>query len=230
MDQDDHAPVLVEPGVEDEAAQGAVGVAPGRGDARHDGFQDLVDPDPLLGRGGDGARGVDADDVLDLLLGPLRLRARQVDLVEDGDDLETGIHGQVGVGQRLRLYPLAHVHHEEGPLTGGEAAAHLVREVHVPRGVDEVQDVVLPVLRLVVEPHRVLLDRDAALALQVHGVEELLGHLALGEGARALQEAVGERGLSVVDVRDDREVADVLHGEGPGPGLPRRAKRDWVAT
>ncbi len=49
-----------------------------------------------------------------------------------------------------------------------------------------------------------------ALLLEVHGVEELLGHLALGERPRALEQAVGERGLAVVDVGDDREVADVL--------------------
>jgi hypothetical protein len=39
----------------------------------------------------------------------------------------------------------------------------------------------------------------------------LLGHLALGEPAAALDEAVGERRLAVVDMRDDREVADMTH-------------------
>jgi len=58
-----------------------------------------------------------------------------------------------------------------------------------------------------------LLDRDPALALEVHRVEELLGHLPLGERPRPLHQAVGERRLTVVDVRDDREVPDVgLHG------------------
>jgi hypothetical protein len=57
----------------------------------------------------------------------------------------------------------------------------------------------------------VLLDRDAALALQVHGVEELLGHLAPGEGPRRLHQSVGEGGLAVIDMGDDGEVADVIH-------------------
>ncbi len=43
------------------------------------------------------------DDVLDPALALVRLRARQVDLVDDRDDLEGVVHGQVGVGQRLRL-------------------------------------------------------------------------------------------------------------------------------
>ncbi len=53
------------------------------------------------------------------------------------------------------------------------------------------------------------LDGDAALALDIHGVEQLSLHVALGHGARELEDAVGQRGLAVVDVRDDGEVADV---------------------
>ena len=49
-----------------------------------------------LGRGQDGARGVDPDDVLDLLLGALGLGAGQVDLVEDRDDLEPGVRRRGG--------------------------------------------------------------------------------------------------------------------------------------
>ena len=95
------------------------------------------------------SRGVDPDHVLDLLPGLLRLRAGQVDLVEDGDDLEPGVHREVRVGQRLRLHALAGVHHQQGALAGGQRAAHLVGEVDVPGRVDQVEDVVLAVLRLV---------------------------------------------------------------------------------
>ena len=51
------------------------------------------------------------------------------------------------------------------------------------------------------------LDGDAALALDVHRVEHLLHHVAVGDGVRQLEHAVGQRRLAVVDVRDDREVA-----------------------
>src|SRR5205085_2081995 len=56
---------------------------------------------------------------------------------------------------------------------------------------------------------RLRLDGDAALALELHRVEHLLAHLALGEAAAHLYEAVGERRLAVVDVRDDGEITDV---------------------
>jgi len=45
-------------------------------------------------------------------------------------------------------------------------------------------------------------DGDAALALEVHGVEDLLVHFALGERAGHFEQAIGERGLAVVDVGD----------------------------
>ena len=47
--------------------------------------------------------------------------------------------------------------------------------------VDQVEDVILAVAGAVFEPHRLRLDGDAALALDVHGIEHLLApdHLAL---------------------------------------------------
>ena len=53
------------------------------------------------------------------------------------------------------------------------------------------------------------LDRDPALALEIHRVEHLRFHLARLQRARELEEAIGQRRFAVVDVRDDREVTDV---------------------
>ncbi len=74
-----------------------------------------------------------------------------------------------------------------------------------------VQLILAAVARLVAQRRRLRLDGDAALALEVHGVEHLGLHLAGLQPARALDQPVGERALAVVDVRDDREVADVIH-------------------
>jgi hypothetical protein len=53
-------------------------------------------------------------------------------------------------------------------------------------------------------------DRDAALALQVVRVHRAFGDaLVLAERAGLLQQAVDQRGLAVVDVGDDRDVAQV---------------------
>ena len=151
---------------------------------------------------------VEADDVLDLLHRLLGLRARKVDLVYDGDEFEVVLDGEVCVGERLRLDALRRVHHEQRALARGERARDFVAEIYVAGSVYEVEDVLLPVLRAVVEADCVRLNRDAALALQVHVVQNLRLHLPFGERARQLQQAVGERRLAVVYVRDYREVSD----------------------
>ena len=54
------------------------------------------------------------------------------------------------------------------------------------------------------------LDGDAALTLEVHGVEHLLHHFALRERAGYLKQAIRKCGLPMVDMGDDREVPYVL--------------------
>ena len=90
------------------------------------------------------ARRVDPDHLLDLLPRALRLGARQVDLVDDRDDLEPGVDGQVGVREGLRLDALARVDHQQRALAGGQRARDLVGEVDVAGRVDQVELVVSP--------------------------------------------------------------------------------------
>src|SRR4051812_30743734 len=79
------------------------------------------------------------------------------------------------------------------------------------------QAIGLPVARLVLDAHGLGLDRDAALALELHRVEQLGPVLARIDRTRDLKDAVGQRRLPMVDVGDDREVADVVGGLGHGP-------------
>ena len=56
-------------------------------------------------------------------------------------------------------------------------------------------------------------DGDAALFFEVVGVHDALGDGLIGaEGAGLTQHGVDERGLAVIDVRDDGDVADGLGG------------------
>ena len=138
----------------------------------------------------------------------VRIGRRQIDLVDHRDDGQVVLDGHVDVGQGLRLHALRGVHHQQRPLARRQRARHLVVEVHVAGRIDQVQLVGLPVLRLVRQAHRRGLDGDAALALEVHVVEELVLLLASRERAGGLEQPIGQRGLAVVDVRDDGEVAD----------------------
>ena len=72
----------------------------------------------------------------------------------------------------------------------------------------------LSVLRLVFQADGLRLDGDAALALDIHGIEHLLDHVARGDGAGRLDQPVGERRFAMVDMRDDGEVANIADGMG----------------
>ena len=108
----------------------------------------------------------------------------KVDFVDDGDDFEAVVDGEVCVGEGLRLDALRCVDDQQRALAGGERARDLVAEVDVAGRVDEVELVGLAVVRLVDHAHGVGLDGDAALALEVHGIEDLGLHLARGERCR----------------------------------------------
>ena len=148
------------------------------------------------------------------LVGP---RLRQVDLVDGRNDLEVALDGQVRVRERLRLAALRGVDDEQRALARLQRPRHLVREVDMPRRVDEVELVAFPG-----DADGLRLDRDPALPLELHRVEQLLAHLAAGDGVRQLEDAIGERRLPVVDVGDDREVADF--GFGPWVSEARRPR------
>ena len=195
----------------------------------------------MLGGDGDGAVTVQVEELGDLGPRALHVGGGKVDLVDDGDDLQSAVRRQVEVGEGLGLDPLGRVHDQHRALAGGQRARDLVGEVHVPRRIDEVERVLLAVSRGVQEADGMRLDRDAALFLQVHRVEHL-AHRFLGvHGAGEGEQSVGQRGLAVVDVRDNGEVSDLLDGHrtqdntpsgppGPGgdhgPGLDHRARAD----
>ena len=82
----------------------------------------------------------------------------------------------------------------------------------MPGRVDEIELVALAVLLgRVIKSDRLGLDGDAALAFQLQRIEHLVLHFAGFQAAANLDEAVRQRGLAVIDVGDDREIAYPLH-------------------
>ena len=154
------------------------------------------------------------DDVFDLPAGLVRLGARQVDLVDDRNDFEPALNGQIGIGERLRLDALRRIHEQQGALTGGQRAGHLVREIDVAGRVDQIEDVLVSVSGLVVQAYGMGLDGDAPLALEIHRVEHLRFHLARLKSPGELEEPIGKGRLSVIDMRDDGKIPDELLIQG----------------
>ena len=235
-DAAEREPAEVGGGVEvrDERLQRvALGVG-GRRDVREQHLEERLEVGRELVRrepGLPGARVRVDDRELDLALVGVEVEEERVDLVHDLGDPRVGPvdlvhdedHGQARLERlaqdeaRLRERPLARVDEEEDAVHHRQAALDLAAEVRVARRVDDVD------LEAAVADGRVLgEDRDALLALEVHRVEHALGHvLVLPEGAGLPEHGVDERRLPVVDVGDDRDVADVCAQRHP----PRVARR-----
>ena len=205
---DDRAAVGVVLAVEDQALKRRAAVALRGRDVVHHVLQHRVDVDAVFRGDLRRVHRRQADHVLDLVLDLLRPRSREVDLVDDRQHLEVVVDGKIGVRQRLGLNALRGVHDQKRALARGQAPRDLIVEVHMARRVDQIQDVRLAVVGVILQPDGAGLDGDAALALQLHRVEHLILHLALFDRVAFLQQAVRQRGLAVVDVRNDAEITD----------------------
>lgn len=195
--------------VEDHRADGFIVHVFGRRHALDNGLKHLFDVQASLRGDLNHVGRVHAEQRADIFRHFVGTRGGQINFVDDGDDGQVGFERLIEVRERLRFDALGRVHDENRAFAGFERTADFVAEVHVTWSVNEVEFVFLIVFRVVVHAHGGGFDGDAFLAFQVHRVERLLGHIALGDGSRQLQESVRERGFAVVYVGDDAEVSDV---------------------
>ena len=132
-----------------------------------------------------------------------------VDLVDDDDGLRAVFQRLFQNKLRLRLRAVIGVHDEQHAVDHLHDALHFAAEIRVAGGVHDVHVVVVPF-----EGRVLRLDGDALLPFEVHGVHDAdlagLGFVR-AKGASLLEQLVHERGLAVIDVSDDGDVADVFH-------------------
>ena len=138
---------------------------------------------------------------------------------------------EVDVGDSLRLDALGRIDDEKRAFAGREAARDLVGKIHVAGRIEEVKSVFLAVSRGVTHRDRVRLDRNPALAFEIHRIEELILFLAVVNRAGALEQTIRQSGFAMIDVRDDAEVAGQLdrHGAEHYAGAPKDGQLNRAA-
>ena len=227
-DQRDDADVVVEPGVDDEGLERAIGVALGGRNPPDEGFEKVGNALACLRAHADGVGGVDADDLFDLFRDAVGVGGREVDLVDDGEDFDALLDRRVAVRDALGFDALGGIDNEERAVAGRQRARDFVGEVHVAGGVDHVQLVALSILGVVIESDARRLDGDSALTLERHGVEHLRLHLAVLQAAAELDEPVGQGGFTVIDVGNNREVTYEPHESAICPVTARCFTRESI--
>jgi hypothetical protein len=141
----------------------------------------------------------------------LEVGADAVHLVDVGDPRDVVLVRLTPHGLRLRLHPGDRVEQGDRAVEHAQRALDLDREVDVPGRVDDVDAVILPL-----RGGRGRGDRDAALLLLLHPVHHgrALVHLAdLVRAAGVVEDALGRRRLTGVDVRHDPDVSGVFERE-----------------
>ena len=87
------------------------------------------------------------------------------------------VKGEVDVRKCLRLDSLGRVNDKDRAIAGRKTSGYLIVKVHMTWGIDQVEDILFAVLRLIDSADSLGFDRDAALALELHIVENLCLHL-----------------------------------------------------
>ena len=199
----DDAAVFIKIRVKDERLERRVRIALGRRDQKDNGLQQIMDALAGLARDAHGIIGRDRQVILDLGLNLIGMGRGQVDLVDGGHNVQIGVHGERRVGDGLCLDTLSGVDDEHRALTSGQRTRDLVGKVYMARRIDEVELIRLAIVGVIGHADGVGLDRDAALALDIHGVEQLRLHVAFVNGMGELEDTVTDRRLAMVDVRND---------------------------
>ena len=135
----------------------------------------------------------------------LRLGVGAVDLVDHDDGLEAELQrlGQHEFG--LRHDRFGRVDQQHHAVDHREDALDLAAEIGMARRVDDVDVGAVPL-----DAGALGQDGDAALALQIVGVHGALVHvLVLAHRAGLLEQLVHQRGLAMVDMGDDGDIADI---------------------
>ena len=196
----------VEHRVKHQTLQRCVRVTFRRRNTLHNSVQNLRHALACLGRAADDLLALAAQQVDDLIFHALGHSVVHVALVQYGYDLQVMLDSHVQVTDCLCLHALRSIHHEHSTFAGGYTAAHLVREIHMPRSVNQIQYIFRISLcsvsvsglcsvsrrRSVFHLYSMRLDGYAAFLLQIHVVKHLILHLTHIYRMRYFQHTVCE--------------------------------------
>ena len=149
--------------------------------------------------------GVEVDEqVVDLVEDFLHARVGPVDLVDHHDGRQLGFERLRQHVARLRQRAFAGVHQQHDAVHHLERALHFAAEIAVAGRIDDVD-----LDAVVTDAGDLGEDGDAALAFQLVGIHDAFHVLlVLAEDAALVEHGVHQRGLAMVHVGDDGDVAN----------------------
>ena len=138
-----------------------------------------------------------------------------VGLIHTNDDGHLGSECLTQHEAGLRQWAFRSIHQQHHTVHHGQCALHLATEVGVAWGVNHVNDEVLAIFAGSLAANRGVLreDGDALFLFQVAGVHHAFLHFTVGfESTRLVEHGIHEGGLAMVNVCDNRDIAEFSKG------------------
>ena len=202
--------IWVEPGINDQCLQRRIRITLGGRNISYQIFQNVFNVQATLGGTAHCVGRIDADNIFNFLSDSVWVRLWKVHFVQYRTNFQPLFNRGVAVSNRLSFNALRGINDQKSAFTRRQRTTHLIAEIHVSRSINKVQLIRFTVTCGVVQGDALGLDGDATFALDVHGVQNLRLHFAIGEAAAYLNKAVRQSRFAVVDVGNDGEVANVV--------------------
>ena len=210
----DDAAINIEDRIENQRSQYVVLRLFRRRNPVHDRFENFLDADPHLGACIDRFLRRDRENFFQLPMDRRHIRVRQIDLVNHRHNRQALFVREMNIRHGLRFDPLGGIDNQERAFARRERSRNFIRKIDVPRCIEQIQSIFFSRFARVTHRHRMCLDRDPALPLQVHRIEQLILLVALVNRAGRLEQSIRQRCLAVIDVRDDAKIARQLDCHG----------------
>ena len=138
---------------------------------------------------------------------PIRAGARPVDLVHHHDGIQTSFKGFGCDEAGLRHRPIDSVDQQQHRVDHRQDSLNFTAKVSVPRGIDDIDAIVVPRDRSVLRE-----DRDPAFALLIVRIHDpLCARVLPVQCAGLLEQAIDQRSFSMVNVGNDGDIAKGFH-------------------
>ena len=147
------------------------------------------------------------EEIENLVQDLVRARVFSIDLVDDNNRLQFVLQRLAQNETRLRLRPIVRIDHQQHAVHHFHDPLDFAAEIGVTRCVNDVDPIAVPL-----ESGVLRANGDSFFALEIHRIHHALLNLLIGaKRSRLAQQLIDQRGLAVIDVRNDGDVTNLIH-------------------
>ena len=158
----------------------------------YDRFQYILDIQTVFRRYQRCIAGIQSDYIFNFLAHNIRLCTGKINFIDNRNDFQIIIQSQIDIGQCLCLDALCRIHNQNGSLTGRKRTGYLICKIDMSRCIDQMENIILSILRFIFQLYGIQLDRDAALPFQIHGIQQLFLHFPLFNSICNFKNTIGQ--------------------------------------